>query len=213
MTVEHEYSIIGHRRWKAAFYLSVLSGMIAGFSTYALKMLLIELTKHGIAEVPSIFVWPITGAMVFGGLYFLFDRYIWRFSCISYFIGIPNISGTWLVTGQTFDLDGERTHKWKAVMTISQLYEKITIRLKTSQSSSRSISATLIPEAGTGFRLIYSYQNEPRVGEIELNRHIGHCELTFDSKTESASGDYFNGGGRNTFGHMELRKEKNGEIG
>lgn len=94
-------------------------------------------------------------------------------------------------------------------MTITQLYEKIAIQLKTQQSSSRSISAALIPEAGAGFRLIYSYQNEPRVGETELNRHIGHCELVFDPAIESADGDYFNSGGRTTFGQMELRKQQN----
>ena len=210
MSAEHEYSIIGHRRWKAAFYLSVLSGAITGLATYGLKSSLVEFAKRGLWDVPPVIIWPITGAVVFGILYVLFDRYVWRFWGISHIIKVPNLSGEWIVSGQTFDADKKPIHKWEATMIITQLYEKISIRLKTAQSSSRSVSAAIIPEAGAGFRLIYSYQNEPRVGEPELGPHIGHCELVFDPAIETAAGDYFNSGGRTTFGQMEIRKKVHG---
>lgn len=74
----------------------------------------------------------------------------------------------------------------------------------------RPTGAVIIPEAGTGFRLIYSYQIEPRVGEPELGPYIGHCELVFDPEIETAAGDYFNSGGRTTFGQMEIREKVHG---
>jgi hypothetical protein len=55
---------------------------------------------------------------------------------------------------------------------------------------------------------MYSYQNEPRIGEPELRSHVGYCELQLAEDLQSAEGDYFNNRGRVTFGRMKLiRKE------
>ena len=77
--------------------------------------------------------------------------------------------------------------------------------LRTSQSGSHSISAALVPE-GRRYRLIYSYRNQPKPGEPELQTHIGHCELLFEPDLQSAEGSYFNGGGRFTHGTMNLKR-------
>jgi len=89
---------------------------------------------------------------------------------------------------------------------------KIRVYLNTGQSSSRSKSASLVKEPGRGYVLMYSYQNEPKLGEPELRTHVGYCELQLDEDISSAEGDYFNNRGRVTFGRMKLIKKdkKNG---
>ena len=67
-------------------------------------------------------------------------------------------------------------------------------------------SAALVPE-GRRYRPIYSYRNQPKPGEPELQAHIGHCELLFETGLQSAEGNYFNGGGRFTHGTMNLKRD------
>ena len=43
---------------------------------------------------------------------------------------------------------------------------------------------------------MYSYKNEPRAGEPELNAHMGHCDMRFARGMTQAEGDYFNARGR-----------------
>lgn len=54
---------------------------------------------------------------------------------------------------------------------------------------------------------MYSYKNEPRAGEPELNAHVGHCEMRFARGMARAEGDYFNARGRGTFGRMTLTRK------
>jgi hypothetical protein len=56
--------------------------------------------------------------------------------------------------------------------------------------------------------LMYSYRNEPRVGESEINAHLGYCEMRFNRSLLDADGDYFNARGRGTFGRMKLTRTK-----
>jgi hypothetical protein len=92
-------------------------------------------------------------------------------------------------------------------VTISQSWEKIHVTLRTDRSASHSVSAALIPEADGSWMLMYSYRNEPRAGEPELNAHLGYCEMRFSKSLRDAEGDYFNARGRGTFGRMWLTKK------
>jgi SMODS-associating 2TM, beta-strand rich effector domain len=60
------------------------------------------------------------------------------------------------------------------------------------------IQLTLLPEGDGSWLLMYSYKNEPRTGEPELNAHVGYCEMIFENSMARAEGDYFNAlaGGR-----------------
>lgn len=81
------------------------------------------------------------------------------------------------------------------------------MRLKTAQSASNSIAAALVYDQADGFRLLYNYKNEPRIGEVELMAHRGAAELTFSADLTAADGEYFNGHGRFTFGNMKLTRK------
>lgn len=186
-------------------YLAFAAGMLAGALTVGAGLLLTTVRDAGYFDLPEIVLWPITGAAVFGVMFFLFDRFGWRWRGIRSAVGVPDISGDWDLEGISYDQDHQPKWQWSGKIEITQKYEKIFVWLRTSQSGSHSISAALVPE-GRRYRLIYSYRNQPKPGEPELQTHIGHCELLFEPDLQSAEGSYFNGGGRFTHGTMNLKR-------
>lgn len=200
----HEYSVVGHSRSKIGMYIAFASGLVAGVITTVAGLVMSYLQSIGWISLPSIVVWPVTGGVVFGILFLIFDKVAWKWKRLHALVGVPDISGAWTVTGSSFDQNNSPKAKWNGRIEITQFYEKITVWLKTEQSESSSISAAIINEGRAGFRLIYSYRNQPRPGESDLQSHIGHCELLFNSDLDRAEGGYFNGGGRFTHGTMLL---------
>ena len=81
------------------------------------------------------------------------------------------------------------------------------MQLSTGQSRSSSKAASLLRQPGAGCVLMYSYRNEPRIGEA-ITPHVGYAELTFDDALTAADGEYFNSKGRTTFGRMTLTRRK-----
>ncbi len=208
--LEHEYSVLGGlNRAAIGRYLSITASAIAaGLGTLAAW--LINLAKTiGIADhVPDLVLWPLTAGLIYVALYWLFESRIWKWTKLANLLKVPDLSGTWDCQGQTLSEGGST---WVGEVMIIQSWDKLRVRLKTSQSGSNSVAAALIYDQADGFRLLYNYKNEPRIGEVELKAHRGSAELTFASDLQSAEGEYFNGHGRYTYGTMKLkRREKNG---
>jgi len=203
---EHEYSVVGHSRSKIGMWISFAAGLIAGGLVVGVGLLLALAEDRGLIDVPEIVFWPLTGAAVFGALFLLFDRSGWRWKGVRTVVGIPDISGSWDLEGKSYDQDNEPQWDWEGKIEITQRYERIFVWLKTAQSQSHSVSAAILPEGRAGFRLIYSYRNQPKPGDAELQAHIGHCDLLFAPDLQVAEGSYFNGGGRFTHGTMNLKR-------
>lgn len=206
MLGKHEYSIVGHRRAQIAMYQAFIAGAIAGGVSVCIGFLATLFVDLEWIEPLNVILWPLTGGAVFAVLFAIFEKIIWRKKWLNWFVGVPDLAGVWQVEGQSFDEKEKPTYQWQAEITISQSYEKLSIHLKTESSSSQSVTAAILPEGDTGFRLIYSYRNAPRPGNAELNRHLGHCELLFNKKLTQAEGDYFNSSGRTTHGTMKLER-------
>ncbi|MCR9225652.1 MAG: hypothetical protein NXH70_16405 [Hyphomonas sp.] len=204
---KHEYSVIGHRRAKIAMVQAFLAGAIAGLLSLAATALINQLIELKWVGSMSVIYWPITGGAVFAILFALFEAVVWRNKWINWLVGIPDLSGRWRVSGQSFNEHNEPKFDWVGEITITQSYEKLKVYLKTETSSSSSVTAAIVPEGDDGFRLIYSYQNSPRPGNPELQRHLGHCELLFDKSLTTAEGDYFNNFSRMTHGTMKLKRK------
>lgn len=202
---EHEYSVVGHSRSKIGMYIAFFAGTIAGALATGAGFIMTIAQDAGYLSLPEIVFWPVTGAAVFATMFFVFDRFGWRWKGVRAAVGIPDVSGTWLLEGLTYDQDHQPKWQWSGQVEITQKYEKIFVCLRTVQSGSQSISAALVPE-GRRYRLIYSYRNQPKPGEPELQAHIGHCELLFEPDLQTAEGSYFNGGGRFTHGTMNLKR-------
>jgi SMODS-associating 2TM, beta-strand rich effector domain len=159
-----------------------------------------------IGSVPPTLLWPLTAGLFYLLVHWLFDRCLWRLSWVARLFGLPDLSGRWACKAQTFDVENKPTYEWSGTVTIHQTWEKIRIYLDTGQSSSSSCVASITPETEKGFKLIYSYRNEPKVGE-ELQIHLGFAEMLFDRETLRAEGEYYNVKGRSTRGRMTWTKE------
>jgi hypothetical protein len=103
----------------------------------------------------------------------------------------------------------EVNYPWSGTLTVRQSWSRVTILLKTVQSTSASVAASIYQEPGNGYRLIYYYDNQPGVAEKEISRHSGLCRLVFNENVDSASGDYFSDKDRMTVGTMRLHREGN----
>lgn len=204
----HEYSISGHSRTTVGRWLFWGSLILAGVATWMITGLveLAQIIGLGTAwadKTASL----LTAGAIFPLGYLTINNWVWKMSWVKLLFGLPNIGGEWDCKGVTLDENGGIKYEWIATILISQTWEKIHVHLKTAQSESNSITAAVIKLPTGNFKLIYTYRNEPRIGEPALHQHSGCCELEFDSMESAAEGEYFNNRGRITHGRMTLKRK------
>lgn len=191
----HDYSLRGHPRERLIFYIAA-----AAFSLMPLITTLKGWIGVGVA---------ITTFAVFSVIFMLFDRFVWRTGLFRKVFRLPDLNGNWNCVGTQLDEDGNVTSEWTGSVTISQTWSRISVALQTESSRSRSGPASIECDEGHGFRLLYTYQNEPAPGQKPLAPHRGTSELIFDDNCQAADGLYFNDHNRKSFGRMKLTKKQN----
>ena len=148
---------------------------------------------------------------LFSFLYWLFNKYCWKWGWLRRHLLVPDLNGIWNCDGKTTLKNGQLIEfNWSATVTIKQSWSHILIYLKTAQSESKSTAASICREDGIGYRLIYSYANYPDASNPDLLRHAGSAELLIDEQSAHAEGNYFTDQHRLTVGTMKLRKITHG---
>jgi len=201
---DHEYVVMGGvERAKIGRYLSIASSAISAGLVFAL-LAAVNLAKTlGLnVNVPPAVLSLLGAGMVFGVLYWVLKKYAWKWPLIDRLLKVPNIAGVWDCQGQSLQADGTVVYQWNGEVTIVQSWDKLRIRLQTAQSGSNSMAAALATDSVDGFILLYQYRNDPKMGEPDLASHIGCAVVTISSDLASATAEYFNGGGRASFGKM-----------
>jgi len=113
-----------------------------------------------------------------GGITWGFSRYAWAWSIFrGWYVDRPDLRGTWRVilhsdwvnpdTGRTID-------SIPAYMVIRQTLIKLSVRLITAESTSRSIAYSLTKEQDDIYRLATVYRNEPKVSLQGVRSEIHH---------------------------------------
>lgn len=206
--LEHEYTVLGGvNRARIGHYLGIVSGLVSAGVVFVLLSAVDIANKFGVStNLPPSVLSLVSAGTVFLILYWLLEKYAWKWPGLAALLKVPDLGGEWTCKGQTINPDGTTGHEWKAKVIIIQSWDRIRVRLKTDQSGSNSTSAALICDPADGYRLFYSYKNDPNIDEVDLNAHRGAAELTFAKDLQSAEGEYFNGHGRYTFGRMKLRR-------
>lgn len=203
--LEHEYALLGGiNRAQIGRYISLLAASVSAGLVFVLLWLVDLAKKLNLpASLPPSLLSLVGAGMVFTVLYWLFNRYVWRWSRLSPFLKVPDLSGDWQCEGKTLTPDGKSVaYPWQGVVTVVQTWDKLRVRLKTTQSGSNSITAALMYDEADGFQLLYNYRNDPRIEEVGLKSHHGFADITFAKDLKTAEGPYFNGHGRFTFGTM-----------
>ena len=203
----HDYSFDENPKEKVLFFLALIAitaaPIIKDLADYLVSLLEVS-TGWSSALVVAV---PVFG--LFAGLYFLFNKYLWKISWLRKVLLVPDLNGKWSCHGHTVLKNAESVgYDWNATISITQSWSKILIHLKTGQSESKSISASIYHEAGVGYRLLYQYNNKPNADELDLSNHSGSAELLFSEDTASASGSYYTDRHRTTVGTMILQREK-----
>lgn len=200
----HDYSIDKHPKEKIIFWLAFL----AVLSTPLIQDLLDKVINGTGLYEGFVVVLPVI--TVFTGLYALFNLYLWKLGWLRRFLLIPDLNGAWKCQGKTLYKNGAPADfEWSGLIEITQSWSKISIAFKGENSSSKSVSASLYEEKGTGYRLLYQYQNCPEVSQSELNIHLGSAELLFNQDCSKAQGNYYTDRHRSTVGSMNLTKQRN----
>ncbi|MCR6630143.1 MAG: hypothetical protein NVV74_08890 [Magnetospirillum sp.] len=209
MILEHEYALLGGlNRARIGQVLGAAAAAVSSILVWVLLALVGLAQWLGYGEaVPALILWPIGAGAIYVGLYWAFDRWIWRWKNLRGVLRVPDLAGTWHCAGQTINADKTPGYVWEGEVTIVQTWDRIRVRLKTKQSGSNSITASLVHDEADGFRLHYTYKNDPNIDEPELEAHRGSAELVFDRDLRTARGEYFNGHGRYTFGTMRLTRK------
>jgi hypothetical protein len=204
----HDYSIGNHPKEKILFALAFIAIVSAPILNSSVQLILNSLgTKTGWSSIPITAI-PVFG--LFGFLYWLFNKYLWRVSWLRKFLLVPDLNGKWVVDGITTLKNGnEAEYAWSGVITVTQSWSKILIHVQAKQSTSRSVSASIHLEDSVGYRLLYHYENDPAADQLELKKHTGSAELLFDIAGLTAKGHYYTDQHRNTVGIMKLRKSQN----
>jgi SMODS-associating 2TM, beta-strand rich effector domain len=144
---------------------------------------------------------------LYGALYALFDRYLWR-NGLAFKLGlvrIPNLTGRWhgyLVS--SFDGHAKRHD---LIINIFQSWTQIAVFLTTATSMSRSCAAMIQVDDPEGVALIYQYQNQPLAYAMRtMHMHYGTARLSV-SHGGCLVGDYYAGRDRRTFGRICCRRQ------
>jgi len=216
----HTYSLGGGKeniRRTVMLWLFVLSIILCTIGNQILDSIN---TKH-----PDLFKgindffaqWPWLGVSVgafsafaiFGVLFWLFDKFIWKFGITKKITGIPNFSGEWEgILKSSFD----KTKDYQIKIVIKQSWSKILILCHFTQSDSWSETAHINPEHGKGPMLKFSYANRAQSVTWAIKEHRGDNELFLgpydkaNKRYTTLNGDYFNNRGEHgNVGCIELK--------
>jgi hypothetical protein len=144
-------------------------------------------------------------ASVFGLLYCLFDKHIWKCRVLHKLgiISTPNLNGIW--TGYLKSSVDECNKEQKATLNISQRWTTISISLQTDRSKSSSLVAAMIIETESCTSIYYEYRNEPLpTAGATMHAHRGSAQLILDCDSRSLEGEYYTGRDRQTHGSMRF---------
>jgi len=139
-----------------------------------------------------------------------YNRYLWfraPFSSLEWF-RIPRIAGAWNATLESSH--DSFSNPTRATAIIRQTGSRLSSALDAQESTSHSLSASLLPlETTNDFQLTYHYLNTPKPSApSEMVPHYGFAALRFSKEPSTLEGEYFSGRGRHQHGSIHLTRDQ-----
>lgn len=139
---------------------------------------------------------------VFMLFFYSYDRYLWKLLWKLKLSQTPNLNGKWNGHIKTSHSEGKEID---VEVSIKQTWSSIFIVLKTSDSKSKSETASMSLSES---RLVYQYFNEPLSSSVaNLHKHYGVTFLDFD-EIDRLEGSYFTCKDRQTHGEIFLERKE-----
>ena len=193
----HPYSIETGERRSILLLLAVVSVMLTWSFYQILDNYKIVLSWW--IESPSIL-------FLYGLLFFIFDKWLWKVFRNIGFVKTPDLNGEW--DGHIKTSFDAHSSEIKSSAKVFQTWTKIKVILTADNSLSHSEVASIIIGAPEGKYLSYEYINEPKSGAVQtMSIHRGTARLLFDEKAETLLGEYYSGRDRQNFGSLFLKRK------
>lgn len=138
-------------------------------------------------------------------LYWLFDRYIWRWGPLHKLglLSVPDLNGRW--DGEVDSSHGSEGTRANISVNILQRWSTILIILESDESISRSTMASFRTRDTDRPEVTYAYLSEPNnKAPRTMEIHRGTCALQV--KANALEGGYYTGRGRGTVGEIKLER-------
>jgi hypothetical protein len=156
---------------------------------------------------------PLDTMTLYGIFYWLFDRFVWRWSPL-HNLGIiktPNLAGKW--KGHVTPIEATGISSGLATeadvdFVIRQSWQSISVRGTANLSQSHSTSGSILMRSEDG-TLSYDYINEPiACAPATMQIHRGSAKLSLTKGGTELSGEYYSGRGRQNIGTLVLKRAK-----
>lgn len=203
------YSIDSNVRKTALLVMLFISFFVTKLINYLLINILISVPTC-LKSIISTFDFigistsSVTLLGVFGLLYFLYRKLLWKIPIISRFHSIPNLNGTW--NGEL--ISSYLTHgvptRVKVSMRIKQDWDHISVICTFPKSMSHSIAAFLFSKSDSGIEFGFPYCNDSLCVNWKTKNHDGYNSFTINGN--SMKGRYFTNREDGTNGTIVLEK-------
>lgn len=195
----HEYiSNKSHRKAVIAI-IALISLLLNILFAHTVNFLINLLSNIHPYLYPFIILLGVGFSSIFGILFFLFDRFLWK---LIPGIKRQNLNGSYRCVG----ISSYEQKEWESTVEIKQTWSKILIRLLTESSNSKSFMASINVEDDGEIVLNYGYGNSPNGSNEDLKKHEGTAEIRF--KRQSIKGKYYNyPNDRPSYGQFTLVKK------
>ena len=126
-----------------------------------------------------------------------FQHWIWRWRLLhGWFVEVPDLRGTWRITLKSDWVDPEtkkRPADIEGYLAVRQTYTNLSLRLMTSESSSKLIGSSIHRAEDGLYEIIGVYQSHPKLSQRKQNPiHFGALLLQVEGDPPSSlSGHYW----------------------
>src|SRR4051794_25310058 len=112
--LDHEYALLGGlNRAKVGRYLGIIAAATSAAIVFVLLSAVTFIQELGLPRNLTPSVMSLVGAgAVFGALYWLFNRYLWRWPLLALALKVPDLAGEWKCKGTTLAPDGSAQLEW-----------------------------------------------------------------------------------------------------
>lgn len=198
----HTYSVDSNERVKIIVWMVIISYFLAMAINNFLDWIINIISKNDFInniisnfEFIGIDIRQITLLAVFGILYEVFDKELWKTSFFQKtVVKIPNLNGEW---EGMFESNFNGGTKGKVNFKIEQTWSKIRITSENEKSNSYSRVVGFLLNTNKGINIIYQYENRTNEKSSEgMYDHRGYSDLIYKKKTikgenvEILEGDY-----------------------